>query len=107
MQIDLTQLILALIAIVVTVISGYIIPLLKSKLSAENTKMSEIQRALLIAAVKTGVYAAEQIYNSDQGQQKKSYVIALLKQQGFNVDEGSVDAAIEAAVKELKIEMAK
>ena len=51
------------------------------------------------------------LYKSDQGQEKKAYVVELLRQQGYIVDpeqiEGSLNAMIEAFVKELKIEQAK
>lgn len=107
MNIDLTQIILAIIALLTAVVTGYVIPLLKSKLNNENSKLTESQQALLQAAIKTGVFAAEQLYNSDQGQQKKHYVLSLLETQGYAIDSTAIDAAIEAAVKELKIEMSK
>lgn len=104
MQIDLTQIILAVITLIFGVLMRYVIPAAKEKLNAD-------QMELLRIAVKTAVYAADQLYTSDQGQKKLQYVIDLLWQQGFIVDPAKVDdsmrAMIEAVVKELKIEKMK
>lgn len=103
-QIDLTQIILAVITLLFGLLMKYIIPQAKSKMSSD-------QMELLRIAVKTAVYAAEQLYTSDQGQKKLDYVIDLLYQQGFIVDKDQIAdttrAQIEAMVKELKIEQAK
>ena len=101
MTIDLTQIVLALLGILSAILTGYIIPLLRSKLESENSKLSENQRALLKLAIKTAVAAAEQLYNSDEGQKKKAYVYAILNSQGFVTDTAAVDAAIEAEVLKL------
>ena len=66
---------------------------------------------LLRIAVKTGVYAAEQIFGSKQGAEKKAYVIDLLAKEGYILDidnvSAAVDAMIEAMVKELNMEQDK
>lgn len=101
MTIDLTQIILAVITLIFALISRYAIPYAKSKL--DDRKME-----LLRIAVQTAVYAAEQLYNSDQGKEKKEYVINLLKEYGYVVDpekiEPTLNALIEAMVRELHIE---
>ena len=107
MTIDLTQIILALIALLSAVLTGYIIPLLKAKLSVEEGKLTETQANMLKLAADTAVKAAEQYYKSDEGQKKKSYVLDLLSQQGYQVDAATVDAAIESAVNDLKRETQK
>jgi len=98
MHVDLTQIILAVIALLGTVLTTFLIPLLKDKLT-------EKQQDKLKALIKTGVYAAEQLMKT--GEDKKKYVENLLIESGYNVDLESVNAAIEAAVKELKIELNK
>lgn len=104
MQIDLTQIILAVITLIFGVLMRYVIPQAKSKLNTD-------QMELLRIAVKTAVYAAEQMYNSNQGQEKLAYVVDLLHKQGYILDPEQVEdttrALIEAMVKELKIEQAK
>ena len=104
MQIDLTQIILAVITLIFGLLMRYVIPSAKKNLDKN-------QMELLQVSVKSAVYASEMLYKSDQGQEKKAYVVELLRQQGYIVDpgkiEGSLNAMIEAFVKELKIEQAK
>lgn len=96
MQIDLTQLIIALVGIAVTVLTGYLIPLVKSKTTADA--QATIQFWTTIA-----VNAAEQIYKEPGlGATKKQYVLQFLRQKGFHVDEASLDNLIESAVLQLK-----
>lgn len=106
MNIDLTQILLAIITLLGTIITGFLLPWLKRKIEAENTKISETGVALIYMAIDTAVKAAEQLYKSDEGEAKKKYVIDVLKEQGFDVDLASVDAAIEAAVLELHRQLA-
>lgn len=101
MTVDLTQIVLAVITLLSTLITGFVIPLIRRKIESENSKISENGRMLLKLAIETAVRAAEQVYNSDEGEKKKAYVCALLESQGYTVDTGAVDAAIEAAVLEL------
>lgn len=104
MTIDLTQIILAVITLLFGILMRYVIPNIKSKASAE-------QMELLRIAVKTAVYAAEQLYGSKQGQEKLQYVIDLLYKQGYIVDKTQIEdqtrALIEAMVKELNLEQAR
>lgn len=93
---DITQIVVALIGLLGTVITAFLIPLIRSKLN-------EQQNIVFDSIVRIGVYAAEQLYASTQGEEKKAYVIKLLKEKGYEVKNAEVDAAIEAAVKELKI----
>ena len=101
MTIDLTQIILAFLSLVFALIARYIIPWLKSKIDVENGKVTENQAMLIKMAIKTAVTAAEQLYTSAEGEKKKSYVINILESQGYTVDKGAIDSAIEAAVYEL------
>lgn len=107
MNIDLTQIILAIIALLGTIITTYIIPLLKAKLDVEKSNLTENQANMLRLAITTAVTAAEQLYNSNEGQQKKAYVLNLLKMQGYEVDGAAIDAQIEAIVKEVHEEFKK
>lgn len=98
MNIDLTQIILAVIALISAVLTGFVIPLLKAKLLSEESKLSDNQQNLLMLAINTAVRAAEQLYNSDEGQKKKAYVLSVLQSQGYKVDSTAIDTAIESAV---------
>lgn len=101
MQIDITQIAVAIIALLSAVITGFIVPWLRSKIYVNNDKLTDNQRALLKMAIETAVKAAEQLYNSDEGEKKKAYVLGLLESQGYKINTGALDAAIEAAVLEL------
>lgn len=95
-MIDLTDIIQAAIALIVALITYKVIPWIKAK-------TTESQQAVLMATVRTLVYAAEQLYGAGKGEEKLAYVKQKLQEKGFDID---VDA-IEAAVKEITIEIAK
>lgn len=103
-QIDLTPIILSVITLIFGLLMKYVIPAVKEKMTGNQIELLRI-------AVKTAVYAAEQLYNSDQGKEKLKYVVDLLYQQGYIVDPAQIEdttrALIEAMVKELKMEQAK
>ena len=92
---DWTPLFNAIIALMGVVITVYLIPLLKSKLSQQ-----ELERVK--AYVNDAVRAAELlITGTKQGQAKKEWVINYLKEHGIKVDEEQISALIESAVYEL------
>lgn len=95
-MIDLTDIIQAVIALIVALITYKVIPWIKAK-------TTESQQAILMATVRTLVYAAEQLYGAGKGDEKLQYVKQKLEEKGFDVD---IDA-IEAAVKEITIEITK
>lgn len=100
MTIDLTQIILAIITLIGAIVVRYLVPLLKEKLG--NEKYSFLTRLIDV-----GVYAAEQTMKSEDGEAKKLFVQNLLKKNGYDVDMAEVDAAIEAAVRNMKVAMGK
>lgn len=101
MTIDLTQIILAVITLIFGLLMRYVIPSIKQKTTAD-------QLELIRAAVKTGVYAIEQLYKSKPGQEKKQLVLDYLRGQGFDLDDAQVEKQInfliEEAVKSLNLE---
>lgn len=100
-NINLTQIILAVITLIFGILMRYVIPNIKAKTTAD-------QLELIRAAVKTAVYAVEQLYKSKPGQEKKQLVIDWLKEQGYDLDdkeiESTINMLIESLVKELNIE---
>lgn len=98
MNVNITPIIEAVIMLITAVISAFLIPWIKSK-------TTDSQRQQLIAWIKIAVAAAEQIFvGSGRGEEKKKYVLAFLEDKGLTIDENSVNAAIEAAVKQLNSE---
>lgn len=94
MTIDYTELLQALIALLATLITTFLIPFIKKKLSAEKTE--ELRKWVSIA-----VKAAEQLYGSKTGTKKKEYVVAFLASKGIVFDVDEVNAMIEAEVYKL------
>ncbi len=98
-SIDLTAIIQAIITLMSTVITIYILPKVKSYLAA---KLSNEQRENLKQWVRVGVAAAEQIYNKKGvGEQKKEYVISFLRSKGLEVDYKEIEALVESEVYKL------
>lgn len=92
MNIDITQIVVAVIGLLSVVVTSVVVPLLKKKLGSE--KLAELQIWVEIA-----VHAAEQIFSdTGMGKQKKEYVLEFLREKGFDVDDKAIENAIEAAV---------
>ena len=100
MTIDLTTIFQALISLIATVVTVVLIPIAKEYL---KQRLNEKQYETLCSFIRNGVHAAEQIYReTGMGEIKKNYVLNLVKSRGFNFDEEVINAALEAAVLELK-----
>lgn len=100
-NIDLTPIIEAIVALFSAIITLFILPkltqCLKERLSAE-------QMSALREWVKIAVTAAEQLYGSKAGQQKKEYVVSFLLSKGIVIDIDEVTALIESEVYKLTAE---
>lgn len=94
MSYDITPIVQAFIALCAVVITSVVIPWVKAKYS--NESVSEF-----LVWVDIAVRAAEQIYDSTDGAEKKKYVLNLLDEHGYVIDGEQVDSAIEAAVLDL------
>lgn len=101
-QIDLTQIILAIITVLGGIVVRYFIPLLKEKTSEHTYN-------IILMVCETAVYFAEQWYKCDDGEVKKQhameYVQSELEARGITVDMQLIDDCIEAEVKKLKLAM--
>ena len=88
MNIDLTPILQAIIALIAALITSKLIPWIKAKTTNE-------QQAMLRATVKTIVFAAEQIYGAGNGEEKLEYVAEMLREKGFEYDRIEVEAAVK------------
>lgn len=88
---NITPIIQAVIGLCVALVTAFVIPWVKAKVGAQD--MTD-----LLAWVDIAVAAAEQIYTSTQGSEKKRYVVHFLQQQGYTIDPAALDSAIESAV---------
>ena len=92
---DLTPAINAAITLLAALLTAFLIPWLKRRTSAQDR-----EELLEIA-----VAAAEQIWGSAQGEEKKKAVADFLREKGFSFSEREIDSAIEAAVLQLHREL--
>lgn len=100
-MVDLTQIIVAVLTLVISLITAFLIPYLKTKVSAEK-------RDTIKFWVNIAVEAAEMIYvGTGRGQEKKDYVVQFLNSKGFTLNVSEIENLIEAAVMELKLEQKK
>lgn len=90
---DLTPIVGALITLMGAIVTVFVIPLIKAKLSAEK-------RETLMAFVEIGVMAAEQLAKAGviNKEERKQHVLDFLNKNGFNVDLDSVEEMIESVV---------
>ncbi|MCI9456881.1 MAG: holin [Oscillospiraceae bacterium] len=91
-NINLQPIISAVIALIAALITTFLIPYIKGKISQQ-------QYDKLMEAVRIAVAAAEQIFTSPQsGADKKQYVQEFLAAQGYDVSQREIDTMIEATV---------
>lgn len=96
-MVDLTQIIVAVITLLVAVVTTFLIPYIKTNVTSEE--LTTIKTWVSIA-----VQAAEMIYTeSGKGSEKKQYVIEFLNSKGFTLNIEELNNLIEAAVWELKL----
>ena len=95
---DITIIFDCVIALLAAVITIFVIPWLKGKLSAQD--MTDFLRW-----VEIGVAAAQQMYHQLDGAKRLEYVMEFLSAKGYDVDREEVRNAIEAAVLKLHKEL--
>nr|DAG63206.1 MAG TPA: hypothetical protein [Caudoviricetes sp.] len=95
-MVDLTPIITAVLTLIFSLITAFLIPYIKTKVSAE-------QFATIKLWVQVAVRAAEMLYvGSGRGEEKKKYVIEFLNSKGFTLNAEEIENLIESAVLELK-----
>lgn len=98
---NITQIILGVIAIIGAVIGLFVIPYLRTHMTSE-------QITILTGVAQTVVYAAEKIFGAKMGADKLAYALrlakALLEKKGLTFDEEVIRAAIEAQVQQLSLD---
>lgn len=94
-MINLTPLVEALIAVIALIISTYLIPWLKTKLTAEQLTYAK-------TAVEVAVYAAEKAYGAGKGEQKLKYVQDVLAARGVELDTIALMSLVDASIKKME-----
>lgn len=87
-MIDFTPIIQALIALIASIITVWVIPWIKAKTTNE-------QQAGIRATIRTLVFAAEQVYGAGNGEAKLAYVVDRLRGKGIYVDRFEIEAAVK------------
>lgn len=98
MEFDITLIVEAIISLCAALVSVFFIPWVKKKIGAE--KMASFLRWVDI-----GVAAAEQLFDSEQTELKKQFVVDFLHREGIVYNELEVNTAIEAAVIKLHTQL--
>lgn len=97
-MIDLTPIVNAAITLAALLITTFLIPWIRTQISSE--KLEQVKKWTSV-----GVKAAEMIYReSGMGEAKKKYVQEFLAGKGYNLDVDTVDALIEATVRQMQQE---
>ena len=95
-MVALTPIITTVLTLIFSLITAFLIPYIKTKVSAE-------QFATIKLWVQVAVQAAEMLYvGSGRGEEKKKYVIEFLNSKGFTLNAEEIENLIESAVLELK-----
>lgn len=95
---NLTTIVEAILALAVAVITVFVLPWLSANTTAR-------EREDLLSWVDIAVAAAQQLYHQCSGAQRLDYALALLEEKGFDIDDGAVVDAVEAAVLKLHQQM--
>lgn len=95
-MIDLTPIVTAVLTLIFSLITAFLIPYIKAKTTDEQFNTIKLW-------VQVAVQAAEMLYvGSGRGEEKKQYVIEFLKSKGFTLNAEEIENLIESAVLELK-----
>ena len=97
MTFDITKILEIVLALISAIITTFVIPVIKEKLS-------ETKREKLRLWVDVALKAAEQLYGSKTVHQKKEYVVSFLLSKGIVFDVDEVTALIESSVYKLSAE---
>ena len=95
-MIDLTPILEALLGLLAAIITAKVIPWIKAKTTNE-------QQIKIEAAVRTAVFAAEQIYGAGRGSEKLSYAVNYMRNHGYEVDLDQIEAAVQTYFRHIDI----
>ena len=99
MTIDITQIVVAVIGVLSAILTAFVVPWIKSKTTTN-------QQEIITILARTAVLAAQQIYDNNGAKKAyaENYITEQLKKYGLSLDERAISAAIEAALKAIKLE---
>lgn len=86
--IDLTNLFQAVLAALATLVTGYLIPWLKTRAGKEKQELTNTM-------IDVAVYAAQQLYETNTIHDRLDYACEWLKERGITVDRAQVEAGVK------------
>ena len=95
-SVNLTPLFEAIITVLAAIITTYIVPWIKGKLSEQQ--MTKIQNWVSIA-----VYAAEKLYGAGNGAEKLAYAESILRSKGIELDTDELKALIDSEIQQMDL----
>lgn len=97
-MIDLTNILEAVVALALAIITAFVLSWIRSKTTAQ-------EREDLLVWVDIAVAAAQQLFHKLDGSERLEYALSMLEEKGFDIDDGTVRDAVEAAVLKLHQQM--
>ena len=86
-MIDLTPILQALIGLLAALVTYKLIPWIKARTTVAQQEQLE-------TGVRIAVFAAEQLFGAGHGAEKFDYAIHWLADHGYQVDKGTIEAAV-------------
>ena len=90
-MIDLTKIFEAVIALAAALVTTFLIPWIKQRLTAG-------QQEALESIIETAVLASEQLYGSGMGKEKLKAALDYIESKGYKVDVQQIEAAVYALI---------
>lgn len=87
MNIDLTGIATAVLGLLATIVTAYVVPWIKGKIGEANYKMAQSMILVLVES-------AEQRFGPGAGKEKLEYVKRELERRGMTVDVDEIEAAV-------------
>ncbi len=93
--INVTPIVEGILALLALIVSTYLIPWLKERLTNEQIEK-------VYALVDIGVYAAEKLYGAGHGDDKLAYVKGFLESRGMELDTTQLKVFVDSAIKRME-----
>lgn len=101
MNIDITEIVIALIGLASLIITSVVVPWVKSKTNAE-------QQSTIRTVVTIAVYAAQQLFSKEEVDNKKAYALkqieTMLATYNITLSTDEISTYIEGILKDIKTE---
>ncbi len=94
-MVDLTQIVVAVLTLIISLVSAFLVPYIKTKVTSEQLKTIKYWVGVAVGA------AEMKFKGSGRGAEKKKHVLDFLESKGFKLNTEEIDNLLEDAVFEL------